>query len=338
MTSSKSSFHWNCHRSLFPADERVRRALVGGLGHGHGPTLRRRLARRWHRFALVGQHRGMDLTYPPEAEAFRTEIRSWLEEHLPDGWFDERLRDDRRRSGPRSTTHGRTALRGRLDLRHLAQGVRRQGSHAHAGRGARRGVRPGRRRPLRADFFGDTLVGPDDPAVGHRGAEEGVPAEDHAGRDAVVPGLQRARLRVRPRLAEDHRGARRRRVGHQRPEGVDHPGAVRRHVLPAGPHRPRRRQARGHLLPARADGPAGRRGAAHHPARRHRGVQRGVLRRRPLPAGQRGRRPEQRLGRRQHHARLRAGAVGHHRLPALRGGAAADDRRGARQRRRSTTP
>ena len=31
----------------------------------------------------------MDLTYPPEAEQFRTEIRSWLEENLPDGWFDE---------------------------------------------------------------------------------------------------------------------------------------------------------------------------------------------------------------------------------------------------------
>ena len=31
----------------------------------------------------------MDLTYPPEAEEFRTEIRGWLEEHLPEGWFDE---------------------------------------------------------------------------------------------------------------------------------------------------------------------------------------------------------------------------------------------------------
>jgi hypothetical protein len=31
----------------------------------------------------------MDLTYPAEAEAFRKEIRTWLEENLPDGWFDE---------------------------------------------------------------------------------------------------------------------------------------------------------------------------------------------------------------------------------------------------------
>ena len=31
----------------------------------------------------------MDLTYPPEAEQFRTEIRAWLEDNLPDGWFDD---------------------------------------------------------------------------------------------------------------------------------------------------------------------------------------------------------------------------------------------------------
>ena len=30
----------------------------------------------------------MDLTYPPDAEAFRGEIRAWLEEHLPEVWFD----------------------------------------------------------------------------------------------------------------------------------------------------------------------------------------------------------------------------------------------------------
>ena len=30
----------------------------------------------------------MDLTYPAETEPFRKEVRSWLEENLPDGWFD----------------------------------------------------------------------------------------------------------------------------------------------------------------------------------------------------------------------------------------------------------
>ena len=106
--------------------------------------------------------------------------------------------------------------------------------------------------PMRADFFGDTLVGPDHPHERHRGAEEVLPAQDPRRLDALVPGLLRARLRLRPGLAEDHRGAGRRRVGHQRPEGLDHPGAVRRLLLRAGPHRSRRQEAGGHLLPARA--------------------------------------------------------------------------------------
>ena len=41
-------------------------------------------------------------------------------------------------------------------------------------------------------------------------------------RGHVVPAVQRARRRLRPRRAHDARRARRRRVGRQRPEGVDH--------------------------------------------------------------------------------------------------------------------
>jgi len=42
----------------------------------------------------------MDLSYPPEAEGFRTEIRAWLEENLPEGWGTSgfRLDGDERRS------------------------------------------------------------------------------------------------------------------------------------------------------------------------------------------------------------------------------------------------
>ena len=137
-------------------------------------------------------------------------------------------------------------------------------------------------------------------------------------------------------VAEDHRGARRRRVGHQRPEGVDHAGPARRLLLPAHPHRSGRAEARGHLLPPRADAPGRHRGARHHPARRHRRVLRGVLRRRPLPEGQRRRRRQQRLEGRQHHARLRAWPVGDHRLPALRRGVPASWSRRRRPTARST--
>ena len=52
-------------------------------------------------------------------------------------------------------------------------------------------------------------------------------------------------------------------------------------VLRAVPHRPRRAQAPGHLVPARADGPARHRDPPHRADHRHVGVQRGVLRRRP---------------------------------------------------------
>ena len=31
----------------------------------------------------------MDLNYPADAEAFRSEVRTWLEANLPEGWFDD---------------------------------------------------------------------------------------------------------------------------------------------------------------------------------------------------------------------------------------------------------
>ena len=52
-----------------------------------------------------------------------------------------------------------------------------------------------------------------------------------------MPGLLRAGLRLRPRQPQDVGGARRRRVGDQRPEGVDHPGRRCRLLLPADAHR-----------------------------------------------------------------------------------------------------
>ena len=101
----------------------------------------------------------MDLTYPPEAEAFRGEVRAWLEEHLPEGWFepgftqtnDERaawVREWNRRllegdwlcaTWPREYGgRGLTTMQGVV----LAEEFNRAGA------------------PMRGDFFGDTLVGP----------------------------------------------------------------------------------------------------------------------------------------------------------------------------------
>ena len=101
----------------------------------------------------------MDLTYPPEAEEFRIEIRAWLEEHLPDGWFDdgfEMSADERaafNEAWAASLYEGGWICAtwpkeyGGKGLS-LMQGVVLAEEFARA------------KAPLRADFFGDTLVGP----------------------------------------------------------------------------------------------------------------------------------------------------------------------------------
>ncbi len=101
----------------------------------------------------------MDLTYPAEAEEFRTEIRGWLEENLPSGWFDDgfEMSDDERQQfnadWPKKlfaggwicatwpTEYGGKGLS-------TMQGVVLAEEFANA------------KAPMRGDFFGDTLVGP----------------------------------------------------------------------------------------------------------------------------------------------------------------------------------
>jgi len=101
----------------------------------------------------------MDLTYPPEAEAFRLVVREWLADNLPDGWLEGTLdmspteRDDFNRRWPTKMIEGGwycatwpDELGGKglstmeavaMNEEFLAAGV-----------------------SVRADFFGDTLVGP----------------------------------------------------------------------------------------------------------------------------------------------------------------------------------
>lgn len=101
----------------------------------------------------------MDLTYPPEAETFRTEIRSWLHDNLPPGWFDEGFEmtpDEKKRFNEQwparlfaggwicSTWPAEYGGKGLSTI----EGVVLAEEFARA------------RAPMRADFFGDTLVGP----------------------------------------------------------------------------------------------------------------------------------------------------------------------------------
>ena len=84
---------------------------------------------------------------------------------------------------------------------------------------------------------------PGDLHLRQRGAEEAVSAAHRQCRRLVVPGLLGARLRLRSRLAQDQGRAQGRQVHHQRPEDLDHAGAVRRHDLLPVPHRSRGEEA-----------------------------------------------------------------------------------------------
>ena len=101
----------------------------------------------------------MDLTYPADAEAFRTEIRAWLEEHLPEGWFDEGF----------SMTPEEKAKFNEEWTGKLFEGgwICATWPEEYGGKGlsTMQGVVLAEefaraRAPMRADFFGDTLVGP----------------------------------------------------------------------------------------------------------------------------------------------------------------------------------
>jgi alkylation response protein AidB-like acyl-CoA dehydrogenase len=101
----------------------------------------------------------MDLTYPPEAESFRTEIRAWLEEHLPQGWGEPGFH--------MTSEEKKTFNRDWVKTLHEGGWICASWPTEYGGKGlslieqvvlneefARVDA------PMRADFFGDTLVGP----------------------------------------------------------------------------------------------------------------------------------------------------------------------------------
>jgi alkylation response protein AidB-like acyl-CoA dehydrogenase len=101
----------------------------------------------------------MDLTYPPDAEQFRGEIRAWLEENLPEGWFDD---DFDMTSEERRKFHEEWTQKlfdggwicASWPKEYGGKGLTTMQSVVLNEEFARAGA------PLRADFFGDTLVGP----------------------------------------------------------------------------------------------------------------------------------------------------------------------------------
>ena len=101
----------------------------------------------------------MKLSYSPEDEAFRDEIRAWLRDNLPKGWFDE---------GFEMTNEQREAFNKEWPNK-LFQGgwICATWPKEYGGKGltTMQGVVlaeefANAKAPMRADFFGDTLVGP----------------------------------------------------------------------------------------------------------------------------------------------------------------------------------
>jgi alkylation response protein AidB-like acyl-CoA dehydrogenase len=101
----------------------------------------------------------MDLAYPADAEAFRTEVRSWLESNLPDGWG---------RPGFEMTAEARGSFNSEWPKKLYEGGwICASWPKEYGGKGlttmqnvvlVEEFARV--KAPLRADFFGDTLVGP----------------------------------------------------------------------------------------------------------------------------------------------------------------------------------
>ena len=101
----------------------------------------------------------MDLSYPAEAEEFRIEIRAWLEQNLPAGWFED---------GFEMTPEEKKAFNEEWPSKLFAGGwICASWPTEYGGKGlstmqnvvlAEEFARA--KAPMRADFFGDTLVGP----------------------------------------------------------------------------------------------------------------------------------------------------------------------------------
>jgi hypothetical protein len=101
----------------------------------------------------------MDLSYPAEAEAFRTEIRAWLEENLPEEWFEDgfSMTDEERSTFNKEWTE--KLFKGgwicaSWPAEYEGKGLSLLDQVVLNEEFAKAGA------PLRADFFGDTLVGP----------------------------------------------------------------------------------------------------------------------------------------------------------------------------------
>ena len=151
----------------------------------------------------------MDFEYTPEQEAFRVEVREWLETNLPpdlciDDPMDERIAPNREVFEKRRDWQTNTR-RGRMGRTLMAQRIRRPRRRAYGADHLRRRIFP-RACADPAWLLGSRTTRSHPDAMGFRGTEEEVPAANPARRRHLVPGLLGTRCRLRPRKPPDPGG------------------------------------------------------------------------------------------------------------------------------------
>ena len=127
----------------------------------------------------------------------------------------------------------------------------------------------------------------DDHGARHRRAEAALPRTDAPGRRALVPAVLRTGRRFRSGQPGHPGRARRRRMGDQRPEGLELDGTGCGLGHSAGPDRSGCAQTQGHHLLPRRHAHIGNRCPAAAPDHDSGPLQRGLPRRRPHSRGQR---------------------------------------------------
>ena len=244
----------------------------------------------------------MDLSFTPEELAFAVEVRAWLAANVEVPPRFENIADEvefGRRWQARLAERplGRHPLAGRSTA-----GAARRRSRSRSSTWSTRGRARCSRSTASASTSPDPRCSRTEPTSRRRaGCRRSSPRTRSGASCSREP-----ERRFRPRVTLDAGAARRRRLVALRAEGVDVVRAVRALGDLPGPHRRRRPEAQGHLVPRRRHDRARDRGASARPDHRRRRVQRGVPRRGVRSRRSARRRVAQRLGGREHDARARA--------------------------------
>ncbi len=248
----------------------------------------------------------MDLRFTPEENAFRAEVRAFMKDNLP-ATIRNKMIEGRRLGKDDLVTWQRILNAKGWAVPHWPKewgGTGWSPVEIYLYRDEMQQAPAPEPLPFGINMLGPVLI-----AFGNDGAEEALSAAHRQSRRLVVPGLLRARRRLRPRQLANAGQARRRPLCRQRPEDLDHAGAICRLDLLSGAHRSGGEEAGRHFVPADRHALARHHRAPDPDHRRRSRSQRGVLRRRESAGGESGRRGEQGLELRQIPARQRAHAA-----------------------------